>query len=122
MKTSVLIPILFLLACSSKPVTQEVASENSLVTENQDAIPTGLQLITESDCQTCHHTSNNLIGPAYQAIANKYEPTDENIKLLSTKIINGGSGVWGNSSMNAHGDVSEQDAREMVSYILSLKE
>lgn len=111
-----------MMSCSSKPASQEIAIENSETNDVQEVMPKGLQLITESDCQTCHHKANNLLGPSYQAIANKYDNNEQSISTLAAKIINGGSGVWGETPMNAHADIAENDAREMVNYILSLKQ
>jgi cytochrome c len=61
------------------------------------------------------------IGPAYQDVANKYENNDENIALLASKIIKGGSGVWGAIPMTPHPQISEDDAKQMVKYVLLLK-
>jgi len=38
------------------------------------------------------------------------------------KIISGGSGPWGYSVMSPHPELSEEDAKVMVNYILSLEE
>ncbi|HJV18374.1 MAG TPA: c-type cytochrome [Sediminibacterium sp.] len=81
----------------------------------------GLELIGKSDCLTCHKVKEKLIGPAYQDVANKYESNDENIKLLAGKIIQGGKGVWGEVPMTPHPTISEEDAKQMVKYVLLLK-
>lgn len=81
----------------------------------------GVDLIAKSDCLTCHKVSEKLIGPAYQDVANKYENTPANVKMLAEKIIKGGKGVWGEVAMTAHDAVSQEDAEEMVKYVLSLK-
>jgi len=41
--------------------------------------------------------------------------------MLVGKVINGGSGNWGQVPMTAHPDLKPEDAKEMVSYILSLR-
>ena len=38
------------------------------------------------------------------------------------KVKNGGSGVWGQTPMAAHPQLSEMEITEMVKYIMSLKE
>jgi len=38
--------------------------------------------------------------------------------FLANKIINGGSGVWGEHAMNAHPQLSKEEAAEMVKYVL----
>jgi cytochrome c len=50
-----------------------------------------------------------MIGPSYQEIAAKYSEKD--IELLASKIIEGGSGVWGGVPMAAHPQVSKEDAK-----------
>ena len=81
----------------------------------------GLELIGSSDCTTCHAIDKKVIGPAYVDVAKKYENTPAVVDTLISKIKNGGMGNWGNIPMTPHPDLSDADAREMVNYILSLK-
>ncbi|MDX2250135.1 MAG: family 16 glycoside hydrolase [Bacteroidia bacterium] len=88
--------------------------------EEQPAIHPGLALIERSDCKTCHNETVKTIGPAYQAVAEKYPFTPASIDQLSQKVIKGGSGVWGDQAMTAHPDLMITDAHKMVAWILSL--
>lgn len=81
----------------------------------------GRDLIAGSDCVACHKDDEKLIGPAYKDVAQKYEPNDTTITYLANKIIKGGSGNWGDIPMTPHPQFSEEDAKKMVRYILSLK-
>lgn len=81
----------------------------------------GLELVAKNDCLTCHKISEKLTGPAYKDVAAKYESNDANISMLASKIIKGGSGVWGTIPMTPHANLSEDDAKQMVKYILLLK-
>ena len=81
----------------------------------------GLELIGASDCTTCHAIDKKNIGPAYIDVAKKYEATEAVIDTLVSKIIDGGVGVWGQVPMTPHPTLSRDTAREMVKYILSLK-
>jgi cytochrome c len=81
----------------------------------------GKALIEASDCRTCHHDKDKVIGPAYMDVAKKYPNTDENVKKLSAKVIAGGTGVWGQLPMVPHPNISQEDAEAMVKYILSMK-
>lgn len=81
----------------------------------------GEGLIKGSDCLACHNATKKIVGPAYVNVAAKYPATEENIDHLASKIIEGGSGVWGAIPMSPHPAISKEDAREMVKYILSLK-
>ena len=83
---------------------------------------TGLGLIAKSDCLTCHKVDEALIGPSYRDVANKYASlSDTIVTQKKKKIINGGSGVWGEVAMTAHPTVSQEDAKAMVKYVLLLK-
>jgi cytochrome c len=81
----------------------------------------GELLITKSDCIGCHHKVNKLIGPSYTDVAKKYPSNEKNIAYLADKIIKGGSGVWGKIPMTPHPKISQNDAKLMAKYILSLK-
>jgi cytochrome c len=81
----------------------------------------GLTLVAKSNCLTCHKISEKLIGPAYKDVAKKYAGNDTAVTYLAHKVITGGKGVWGETPMTAHPDVSEADAEQMVKYIMLLK-
>ena len=59
-------------------------------------------------------------GPAYIEVSKKYEPTEKWIDSLAQKVIKGGKGVWGEVPMTAN-NVTPEEAKQMVTYILSLK-
>jgi cytochrome c len=122
-------------ACNS----QDKAGENDTTTAGGDTATTqvqepapaastadadkqkALELIAQSDCLTCHKIEEKLVGPAYRDVANKYANDEQTKTLLAEKIIKGGKGVWGEVAMTPHPQISEADAKIMVSYILSLK-
>ena len=87
---------------------------------SDDLIAQGKTLTDASDCKTCHHPTNKIIGPSHTDVAKKYDFTKANVSLLAGKIINGGSGVWGEIPMSPHADISKGDAEKMVMYLLSL--
>jgi cytochrome c len=100
------------------PVASSGISDEARANPNYDA---GLKLAAKSGCFTCHNIKDQLIGPAYDAIAAKYDNTSANVSMLAGKIIKGGQGVWGEVPMTAHPDVSKADAETMVKYIMLLK-
>jgi cytochrome c len=87
---------------------------------DDDLIAQGKTLVDANDCKTCHHPTNKIIGPAHMDVAKKYDFTRANVSMLADKIINGGSGVWGQIPMTAHSDLSKADAEKMAMYVLSL--
>lgn len=82
----------------------------------------GKNLIAGSDCISCHKENEKSIGPSYLEIANRYASDLGASELLTNKIINGGSGNWGQIAMAAHPDLSETEAKQMAEYILRLSE
>ncbi len=100
--------------------TTSSASSTNDITTNPD-YQKGLSLVAANDCLTCHKVDEKVTGPAYRDVANKYENTDANVKMLAQKVINGGSGNWGTVPMTPHPALSQADAEQMVKYILLLR-
>ncbi|MCL6273749.1 ThuA domain-containing protein [Muricauda sp. 2012CJ35-5] len=84
----------------------------------QNVVPEGKLLMEETDCRACHDINEKVNGPSYMEIADKYGKTDRN--YLIDRIKKGGSGVWGESLMSAHPQLSVEEIGKMVDYILSL--
>ena len=123
--------VLFFAACGGGEKKQEkadsasthesAAADNSMVSPTANKpVSKGETLMAESDCKTCHKEEMKVVGPALKDIAGKYPNTPENVEKLAEKVIKGGSGNWGEVAMLPHPQVSKEDAKEMVSYILSL--
>ncbi len=114
-----------MVACGSKQETKATEdygtpAEESAPAVAVDLVAQGESLVKASDCKTCHHPTNKIVGPSHTDVAKKYEFTDANVKLLAEKIIKGGSGVWGEIPMAAHPDINQVDAEKMARYVLSL--
>ena len=111
------ITTLFLTACGGSSTETTAAT----TTASKPAMEPGELLIVKSDCVGCHKKDEKIIGPSYVEIAEKYPSTDENITLLASKIIKGGKGVWGPIPMTPHTNITDDEAKTMVKYILSFK-
>lgn len=96
----------------------DLAEEKELSADEK--VAEGKKLADASDCKTCHHATNRIVGPSHTEVAKKYEFTQANVTYLAGKIIQGGQGVWGEIPMTAHPDVSQSDAEKMAMYVLSL--
>jgi len=81
----------------------------------------GVEIVAASDCFTCHKIEEKNIGPAWRDVAAKYAGQDTAVKYLANKIINGGSGVWGQVPMAAHPTFTQEDAETVAKYVLMLK-
>ncbi|WP_143959741.1 c-type cytochrome [Litoribacter populi] len=88
--------------------------------DNPDYVQ-GLALIKDSDCPSCHMAERKIVGPSYAEVASKYENTEENVDLLASRVIKGSVGEWGDVPMPSHPGLSEEDAQQMVKYVLLLR-
>lgn len=125
-KTIVIFSLIAIIAScgSNENKSSETTTTNEAPKTEAPADPEaekGLALVANSDCFTCHQVVDNSTGPSYQSIAERYKGQPGAIDSLAQKIIKGGSGNWGTVPMTAHPTVSEEDAKTMVKYVLSLK-
>jgi len=110
------------------PANKDEATVTTVAKDNLKESPAkgnfdkGKNLIAKSDCLSCHKDDVKLLGPAYVDVAKKYDESAKNIDFLSSKIIKGGAGNWGDIPMSPHADLAKADATEMVKYILSLND
>lgn len=99
---------------------------NTMIEEGQVQPETSLRfvqaqsLITENNCSTCHKLSTRLVGPAFKAVAEKRMKTGQSVDSLAQKILQGGSGVWGNTPMPPQSQLSKAEARQIAEYIMNL--
>jgi cytochrome c len=78
-------------------------------------------LATSKNCMACHAVDKKLVGPAFKDVAKKYAGDKSAADKLATKIIKGGSGVWGPVPMPANPQVSEADAKKLAAWVLAAK-
>jgi len=79
------------------------------------------KLIKNSDCGSCHAVDRQLVGPSYNAIAQKYAGQSGVEEKLVKKIKDGGAGTWGNVPMTLHSDLSDAKLKAMVRWVLAQK-
>lgn len=82
----------------------------------------GARLLAKNDCLTCHSIDKKIVGPSYIAIAKRYHNDQKYADYLSNTVVKGSRGIWGNEVMTPHDNVPYDDIKEMLKYILSLKE
>lgn len=117
--------MLLFFSCSKKNEVQQLDTSNVSVQPKEISVPKGdenhegLKLIEASDCLSCHKTAEKFVGPSYAEIAEKY--TNNDTELLAKKIVEGGSGVWGEVPMQPHPQITKEEAVKMVEYIMTLK-
>ena len=97
-------------------------AQNHRAADDKAGFNAGQYLITQNDCKTCHMPDKKSVGPSYQDVSNKYKTDPTEISKLASKIISGGSGVWGEHAMAAHPQITQPQAEKMVKYIMSTTE
>jgi cytochrome c len=78
-------------------------------------------LAQKKNCMACHAIDKKVVGPSYQDVAAKYAGQKDAVDKLSQKVIKGGAGVWGPVPMPANTAVSDAEAKQLVTWILSQK-
>ena len=80
-----------------------------------------MQLATSKNCMACHAVEKKLVGPSYKDVAAKYAGQADAVEKLTVKVMKGGSGVWGPVPMPANAQVSADEAKKLVAWILAQK-
>ncbi len=78
-------------------------------------------LAKSKNCMSCHSVDAKILGPSFKDIAKKYAGDKTAEAKLATKVMKGGSGVWGAIPMPANAQVSDAEAKTLVKWILSVK-
>ncbi|MES1982373.1 MAG: c-type cytochrome [Pseudomonadota bacterium] len=78
------------------------------------------EVAKRNHCAGCHAIDKGIIGPAWQAVADKYKGDAAARAKLSASISRGSSGVWGNMLMPPYPKVNDADMKEMVNFIIGL--
>ena len=77
----------------------------------------GGMLLNANDCYSCHAIDKKSVGPTFRQVAERYKNDTSASERLVTKIINGGSGNWGQVVMSAHPDLPQETAKRIVAFI-----
>lgn len=76
-------------------------------------------LANSKNCMACHAVERKLVGPSYKDVAKKYAGQQDATEHLATKIVKGGSGVWGAIPMPANPQINDADAKKLAAWVLS---
>ena len=128
-------PVLWVFFCSfflsgceapEKEVVHKKVDYIKKIEGKSDTISTKIAVLGEvhiaySDCYSCHTKEKRSKGPAFSDIAKRYPVNKVVIETLAQRVIAGGYGSWGRSVMTPHPKLSLEEAKTMVTYILSLE-
>jgi cytochrome c len=109
LKKRVIAKIVFLfttLALFMSVAQANVEDENAFVLAKQNA------------CLGCHAVNKKIVGPSFQAVAEKYKNDSNAQVFLKNKIAKGGSGSWGVVPMPANSKLSNADLSTLSGWIL----
>jgi cytochrome c len=80
--------------------------------------PAGLASIRTSNCFNCHAFNSKSMAPSFYDIKKKYKTTPENIALLVKHTREGSTGIWGKASMPTHTELTKDETKEIIEWIL----
>ncbi len=76
-----------------------------------------MELLTSNGCLGCHQIDSKLVGPAFNAVAEKYANRDDVVAYLSGKIRQGGSGTWGGAMMPPMAQLNDADVEKIARWL-----
>ncbi len=77
-------------------------------------------LAQKSACMSCHQMEKKVVGPSFKDIAKKYKGDAKAEERFVNIIKKGGKGAWGAIPMPPHPQVSDENAKKLADWILSL--
>src|SRR4051794_20722361 len=80
-----------------------------------------MELAQKKACLACHAVDKKLVGPAYKDVAAKYAGQKDAAAKLAEKIQKGSVGVWGQVPMPANPGVTPDEAKQLATWVLTLK-
>ena len=76
-------------------------------------------ILKANGCNNCHAQSEQIVGPAFDAVHKKYEGQKGALDTLTNKVRLGGTGVWGQVAMPPNPQISDADLRLVLKAILA---
>lgn len=81
--------------------------------------PSAEAITQKAGCVACHAIDRQLVGPAFRAVAEKYQGDAGARAHLLEKIRAGGSGVWGVVPMPPQPGLSDEELATVTDWILA---
>lgn len=79
------------------------------------------RLAREKNCMACHSVARKLVGPSFEAVAQRYAGQRGAPATIVASMVNGSAGKWGGASMPAQAGPNAVDAERLAGWILSLQ-
>jgi len=109
---NILLTSLLIALCGCKPEIPKQYANNA----------TEWQLAEKTGCFMCHTTGKNLLGPAWENVAERYRNNPDAEAHLMDRIANGSRGAWVERDMPSYQAnlISEANRKLLAKFILSL--
>ena len=78
-------------------------------------------MMKKDGCAACHSIDKKIVGPAYVDVAAKYKADKNAVAMLSKRVKDGSTNVWGPIPMPPNSAVPDKDITELVTWIMTLK-
>jgi len=78
-------------------------------------------LLDANGCSNCHARSEQIVGPSFTDVAQKYRNVPGALDALALKVKRGGTGVWGQVAMPPNPNISDADLHKILDWIRSLE-
>jgi S-disulfanyl-L-cysteine oxidoreductase SoxD len=103
-----------------QPVLPQAANSTitpiSVAVANKAGVDVKL-VLSKNSCTACHGVTNKIVGPAFSEIVKQYTGKSESVSYLSSKIKQGGQGVWGATPMPPQ-TLSDADAKAVAEWLV----
>jgi cytochrome c551/c552/cytochrome c5 len=75
-------------------------------------------LAQNNGCLACHGVDKAIVGPAFVDVGKRYRDNKDAGTMLTNKVRQGGSGVWGSAMMPPQANVPEAELATILTWIL----
>jgi cytochrome c len=79
------------------------------------------ELARQKLCLGCHAVDKKQVGPALRDVAARYAGQKDAVPRLAERIVRGSSNAWGAVPMPPNPKVTPEEARQLATWVLSLK-
>ena len=104
---------------AAAPATKTAKAKPDAAAAKAD--PAAEAAMKKSDCFTCHSVAKKIVGPAYKEVAKKYKGNAGAADMLVAKVKSGRSGHWGAIPMAGHPNLTNDQIKPMVLWVLAQK-
>ena len=102
------------------PADKSTAQRVHEMVQSRPELAKGQAYLDGSDCMRCHGIDRKFVGPSFLQVADRYRDTSDAQLYIAHKIREGSVGVWGNTIMPRHPQLTQEQAEGMAAWILAI--